>query len=959
MKKIILTLSSLTILGTAISCGTTQNINSKNKTTPTTTSPLDKSKELASELASLSGESFDSQINDAKDATTINSIIKNIQEQLEKEVSPERIKEKANELLRKLPSKQEFKAKLESNEPKKLLNTLKEIITETQKPISDENINISKSKFAELKNNFNETEHFSFSYSNKPKEQSKISEILTNQSSGKIIPNEDYAWFLDVNITNIKRVNGNNDSLEFYLILKNKLTNEESDVKKVVLSGFLNDSQDQGHIIQSKPIGQITEESEIIKYIKMSPIEKFNHDDTPYTEALRRSFGDISNSRSELSNSDSNVEHFNEKAKSVGFINYNSAALKGYTLPKYDSSNKVLGLALNEKQEIGKKDSWVDSLNKPIGTDTGLARRITNKNYLQTSYSTYQVNINNILATEDEEEKKRLRLHVKNPERLVEFAAYVQDDVKKKDFIRRIKEAHGDNDDSGLLPNEELLREIAIEIFDELWTQYNSEERAKQDYTNYINKYKKIVIKRIEDDKQIKPKTLENAKRFINKASTMWDIQNRFVDSESVVSGTMWIMDYELTNDGSYPTKFYFGTNLHVADAIIPGSFSGMSINVINKENVTGNFQAVKMLNVEGNYHYKTGIVKKEAVDRVYDAKDYLDTTPSQYLIDSQKSKYKNVEEFLDFSIIEIDFSKFDQQYLDGKSHSEFAKWITNGYANWDAKDKAKFKQNSYLKDYDQINNPISTTKNSNKIDSIDQLIILGYPKSKSDNWFDFFVEKYEEYKEYEALPYGYSLWTNADGNLYGKKITEEGFDPKTQKQVDRGNFLSYNVAWRSFIDKPGITDAFITTPTVGAKPKPYDNLYVSNDGKKYILYGLEYLPRNYVPGGGASGSSIRTKNNELVSVYHASFFTAKTGLSSAFRSEGYDYKGLFGDYNLPQYDLIYGGGNKQKTSYRQKLIERKSKPTWLFPNNFEIPEEFKFKKVVEYTPVENSSDIK
>nr|WP_307908446.1 hypothetical protein [Mycoplasmopsis bovis] len=38
------------------------------------------------------------------------------------------------------------------------------------------------------------------------------------------------------------------------------------------------------------------------------------------------------------------------------------------------------------------------------------------------------------------------------------------------------------------------------------------------------------------------------------------------------------------------------------------------------------------------------------------------------------------------------------------------------------------------------------------------------------------------------------------------------------------------------------------------------------------------------------------------------------------FRSPGKDYNKLFGNYNLPQYDLIYGGGKDQKNSYRQAL---------------------------------------
>nr|WP_307921093.1 hypothetical protein [Mycoplasmopsis bovis] len=93
-------------------------------------------------------------------------------------------------------------------------------------------------------------------------------------------------------------------------------------------------------------------------------------------------------------------------------------------------------------------------------------------------------------------------------------------------------------------------------------------------------------------------------------------------------------------------------------------------------------------------------------------------------------------------------------------------------------------------------------------------------------------------------------------------------------------------------------------------------------DGKtvKYVNYGLHLMPRFYAPYGGASGSSVRNKNNELIAVYHSSNDRAKTGLAAVFRSPGKDYNKLFGNYNLPQYDLIYGGGKDQKNSYRQAL---------------------------------------
>nr|WP_307921346.1 hypothetical protein [Mycoplasmopsis bovis] len=54
--------------------------------------------------------------------------------------------------------------------------------------------------------------------------------------------------------------------------------------------------------------------------------------------------------------------------------------------------------------------------------------------------------------------------------------------------------------------------------------------------------------------------------------------------------------------------------------------------------------------------------------------------------------------------------------------------------------------------------------------------------------------------------------------------------------------------------------------------------MYTIN-GKKYFNYGLHIMPRSYVPYGGASGSSVRNKNNELIAVFHTANNSAKTGL--------------------------------------------------------------------------------
>ncbi|MBN4083481.1 DUF31 family protein [Mycoplasma sp. CSL10137] len=995
----------MTSIVTAISCGANNKQSSEKANSNSTnssenedqpTSAIDIKKNKVTDLINflpndVNKDEFINKIREASDDKALDAINNEIKKSILENGNSEQLVKTTKEISRRIvdqSKRSEINSKIDdannetnvSNKNKQLLNLFLSATQEAEKPATEEQKKLSKQKFTEVVTDPAEGTHFNFAFEsirNQSKSEVLPSQVIRNMLLDKFVPTDEYAWFLDIEVNNAKGVEGEKNpnktgNVVFYVTFKNRLTRETSEVKQIQISGFKSNQQgtdENGEQYGGTELGGLqkpTSNNEITEYVKKTPIEKFKYDDNIYLTALKnyiKSAGDLQAIRPELtSNTDENIKFFNKKAEEVGFSPYESAVYKGFTLPKYGSNNSVEGLALNDVMEIGKKDSWVDSLGKKPGNDQGLARTITNKNYLDASYITYHVEINNYLASEDENQRNLLRKHVKNPEKLKEFAEKINDKNAKDEFIRRINEAHGDTMEN---PLQDYLEQITIDIFRALVQQMNGDENgAARIYTDYLNKYKDVVLNKIKSDNEINEQTKQNAENFIRKAQSMWDIQNKFIDSQDVIAGTIWIMDYELPESGHYPTKFYFGTNLHVADAINPSRFAGMSITNVNKESVRGDYSKLKVIPLDSD-KYNTGVIQKESLKRIFDAKDYLKTNPSQYLINKQQEKYKDVQEFLDFSIFEIDFEKISTNELKGKSPQEFAKWITNDYANWKDEDKVKFKSESYLKNYEKINNPIlSRNVDLNKLD---QLIILGYPKSKSNNWFDWFIKQYVEEDQMKVREHGYSLWTNADGDYYNKTVTEDEFDKRTKEKLDRGNFLSYNVAWRGFIDKPGVVDAFISSPTVGAKQKPFDNLYVSDDNKKYILYGLEYLPRNYVPGGGASGSGVRTKNNEMVSVYHASFQGAKTGLSSAFRSEGYNYKGLFGDYNLPQYDLIYGGGKDQQNSYRESMEklfkENKVKNTWLFPNGFEktnIPTEFQFdnNKLIEYTPTKNTSDI-
>ena len=418
-------------------------------------------------------------------------------------------------------------------------------------------------------------------------------------------------------------------------------------------------------------------------------------------------------------------------------------------------------------------------------------------------------------------------------------------------------------------------------------------------------------------------------------------------------SGTMWVMDYQKRSDGKYPTKWYFATNLHVADALRNNSSAFSLLKLMNTAKTKTTF---RLTNLDDNFNRflfnskNNQFISNNGIRTIYNARNFLSTKPTDYLTEEQKNKYKDTEEFVDFSVFEIDFEKLNLNGVSGNMLSEtssdltskfsgldaheLARAITNDYANKQS-DWIKFKSKSYLKDYSKIEYPLDVKNQpADWYKKYDELFAVGYPNSTGD----YFLRQYSDDDQIKYRnQFNHSLWTNSDYRFYNNL----GKDDVMDKRAERGNYLSYSLGYRSFTNKPGVLDSFISAPHTG------DKLYKSNDDKQYLAMGLEYLIRHYAPVGGASGSSVRNQNNEIVGIYHISNTSAHTGLAAAFRSEGHNYDGLYGTYNLPQYDLIYGGGQNQISSYREALLKEykdQNIQTNLFSEGLnKIPDEFKF----------------
>lgn len=379
----------------------------------------------------------------------------------------------------------------------------------------------------------------------------------------------------------------------------------------------------------------------------------------------------------------------------------------------------------------------------------------------------------------------------------------------------------------------------------------------------------------------------------------------RFSNGGASNMGTGWILDYKLTEDGSYPLTWYFGTNSHViqnlkvkGDVLTPERYE-------NENNMMNTYvldiRSIKNPQINKEYSnsvddtssfFSVGVFPKydktkeisSNLKTIFIGNDYLKTSPSMF---STSPRWKNSEEYIDFAVLEVTFDTVEQ-----------AKIVTHEYANLNVKDQFKYKNESLLKNQSAI------IENGYKV--------IGYPNVVSANG---------------------DTWLNqATIQMFSSMPTNP---TNTQKQ--KGTNLATSPYYNSFENKKGVFDAALVLSFFG-----YD--YRKADGKTqfYNSWGLAY-PVDYGKlGKGSSGSMLMDANGYTVGIHFAGDDRASMGLAQALYCEGFDYGGAYGSYNLEGYDLIKGGFPNQKNSYLdglKKIYGKESNfKTNLFPNGLDKP---------------------
>ncbi|AWX42572.1 Membrane-associated lipoprotein precursor [Metamycoplasma cloacale] len=345
---------------------------------------------------------------------------------------------------------------------------------------------------------------------------------------------------------------------------------------------------------------------------------------------------------------------------------------------------------------------------------------------------------------------------------------------------------------------------------------------------------------------------------------------------------------------------------------------------------------------------------KPSQVNLIYAGINFLNSNPNEYISNISREGFSNfseLQEMADFAVLEFDFEKPEGNYefsnnavenpIHVESASKLAEFATSQFANWDESRKFKLANFDLNEKYTELlNEKMSYTYKGKEFQTSKinlDFLALGFPVSNSD--YNIKKDNLNE-QDIVNLQFASSPWINKRNDI--------------QSYLGDGLGLTQSLGSRIFIDKPGITDILLTNASLNSKTgfivhnlkeklSPYQ-------GNEYLNYGLGFSLKSWSPLNGASGSSIRNLDNQILGINFAAEGggNAGTSLIQSLRSSGHNYNKTFGKYNLEQYDLVYGGGRNQRNSYREALAEyykNQNISTYLFGNNLgEIPEEYRFK---------------
>ncbi|MEA4115414.1 DUF31 family protein [Mycoplasma sp. 744] len=701
-------------------------------------------------------------------------------------------------------------------------------------------------------------------------------------------------------------------------------------------------------------------------YNSLSPNEKSKIDLEAYIKALSDLNGDFKTVNDFIKdnynvpslNDQLQIDQYNEKAKQLNLPDYQSSILRNFS---FKTSNDYL--FLNPIRNSTKAAYWNSQPN-----NRGLPRYLPNELYKKVALESFAIEFSN---SNDLIEK----INPSNAYQLYKGTAWILDyELDENNYPTKwylATNAH-----------------VAAAFLKDLKTNANTNDRftnfidQELEYEKYV-KFKAVVDKGEAKWKEINDVYDEPIERLLQEKKHYLGLRQKAeTDNDQTKVAYYQNLMNKITNEDL--PKLYQEKNAKVnkqwetlnlefrkeydqAKRQIDKGFLGTT-KQITLTHFNENTPLDQWLNVNDlAYTAEKFTFKPEQVKLIYAGVDFLKTSPKDYV--DNTSELSTLEESADFAVLEFNFKNSTNNYSYTKHTSdnnyfadvkvqnaqELAKIATSNFADWKKEDKFTFSSKSLKATYKEdekeiIKNVPLTNGTKADIPKIDiNLIALGFPLSNTDN---FIERKYVETEDYYGKN-SQSLWINKPFYIAkGKEI------PNRISTKEYGNGFNKALSIRNHLDMPGILDYSIVNPLIHAENnKGYQYNFIKDNQSsynkyEYTNYGLGYSLNSWQPLGGASGSSLRTIDNKIVGINFATADASGVSLTTytqALRSEKDTYQGFYGKYQLEEYDLIYGGGENQRTSYREALKSHNEKiKTWLFPNGLEIeniPTEFRFNK--------------
>ncbi|QEX47638.1 DUF31 family protein [Mycoplasmoides gallisepticum] len=696
-------------------------------------------------------------------------------------------------------------------------------------------------------------------------------------------------------------------------------------------------------------------------YRKLSTTEKNKVDLEGYVKALEGLRGEFNDLQKRLNEryklpilSESEIEEYNKKAQGAGQPDYKSAILRNFSVVNKDNY-----LYINPIRDSTKAAYW----NSTPG-NRGLPRYLPNEIYKKVALQTFAIEFSNF-----NEEMAKVQGGQNYSSLTYKGTAWILDyELDDSGYPTKWYLATNAHVAAALMKKESDGSRFT-NIVDEK-AEAQRYQKAKAAFDAGENKWKELT------------------KPYQEKIERLYGEKNRYIGLKQQAE----------TNGDAAKTKEYEDLIKKIEDIELPAAYQEQNANATVEWNkldlqfridydkaakdlkagFLGSTKTVSLSHFNQdtplNQWLRTNAIaptvekvnlSPDQVKLIYAGIDFLKTSPKDYVDPS--SPISKIEESADFAVLEINFKKAndsDYKYVKNtgtgvffeekpiESAEALAKLITSDYANWKKEEQISFITKSlkatYKEDAKATISDVTLTdgKKTTLSRSNLNLISVGFPTSSTDGYITPTYDQTEDLLEKSSQ----SLWINKP--IYIGEGREEAGRVSTKEY---GGGFNRTLAIRTFLNMPGITDYTIASPLIRSESNEgYVYNYIKDTestykGNQYTNYGLGYSLSSWQPLGGASGSSVRTIDNKLIGINFAvadGTGVSLTAFTQAFRSEGETYNGFYGKYQLEEYDLIYGGGKKQRTSYREALKSLKANiKTALFPNGInEIPEEFKFK---------------